>query len=74
MVLGAGILGRVISLVVDGIPSPIFLFFIISELAALVAIYAHTRRTGFAEHLEARGGRRHAGAVFLEAAGPRRNA
>lgn len=50
MVLGAGILGRVISLVVDGTPSPIFFFFIVSELAALVAIYAHTRRTGFAEH------------------------
>jgi len=40
-----GVVARIVSLILDGRPLPVFYFFLGSELAGVVFIYAYSRRT-----------------------------
>jgi hypothetical protein len=42
-IMGAGVLARVVGLVVDGRPKNVFFFFMITELVGIAAIYAVAR-------------------------------
>ena len=44
-VMTLGVLTRVISLAVDGLPRPVFFVFLLTEAAGVAAIYAYSRRT-----------------------------
>lgn len=43
-IMAAGVLARLVSIVVDGSPDPWFYFFLVTELAGVVLIYAHVQR------------------------------
>jgi len=40
-----GVVARIVSLILDGRPLPIFYFFLASEFAGVIFIYAYSRRT-----------------------------
>lgn len=44
-IMTLGVLTRVFSLAVDGLPRPVFFVFLLTEAAGVVAIYAYSRRT-----------------------------
>jgi len=49
VLMGSGILARAISIPIDGSPSPVFYFFLVSETLGMLAIFVHTQRTGFSQ-------------------------
>lgn len=53
VVLASGIVARALSILIDGSPSPIHYFFLVSETLGLLAIFAHTRKTGLGERFDA---------------------
>lgn len=58
VVLGSGVAARTVSILIDGSPSPIHYFFLVSETLGLVAIFAHTRRAGLGETFRVHGSAR----------------
>ncbi len=44
-IMTLGVLTRVFSLAVDGLPRPVFFVFLLTEAAGVVAIYAYSRTT-----------------------------
>jgi hypothetical protein len=46
VLISAGVLARVVSMAVEGSPSPIFYFFFITELIGAVLVFAYTRKVG----------------------------
>ena len=44
--ISVGVLARVVSMVAEGSPSPIFYFFFISELIGAVLVFTYTRKIG----------------------------
>jgi hypothetical protein len=42
--MGSGVLARIVSILVEGMPSRLMLFFLIYELTGLCAIYIYSRK------------------------------
>jgi len=44
IIMGSGILARIFSLLFDGIPSPLFIFFLVYEFSGFIVIYSYTNK------------------------------
>lgn len=45
-IMGMGVLSRAVSWIADGMPSPLFIFFLIYEALGWLIIFAYSRKTG----------------------------